>query len=59
MNPEDLEKTYAALAVKIEEVGAEQSELFLAKLVLLLAYKNGDAGAVQDCIDEAAASLLA
>ena len=59
MNPEDLEKTYAALAVKIDEVGAEQSELFLAKLVLLLAYKNGDAAAVQECIDEAAAALLA
>ena len=57
MKHEDLENIYAALAQKIDDVGEEQSELFLAKLVLLLAHKNGDAGEVQACIDDAAASL--
>lgn len=57
MNHADLEATYAALALKIDEVGTDQSELFLAKLVLLLARKNGDLAEVQECIDSAAASL--
>lgn len=57
MNHADLENTYAALALKIDEVGESQSELFLAKLVLLLAHKNGDADEVQALINEAAASL--
>ena len=57
MNHHDLENTYAALALKIDAVGKDQSELFLAKLVLLLAHKNGDADEVQKSIDDAAASL--
>lgn len=58
MNHADLETTYAALALKIDEVGEQQSELFLAKLALLLAQKNGDVDEIQSCIDGAAASLL-
>lgn len=57
MNHADLETTYAALATKVDEVGQGQSELFLAKLVLLLAHKSGDVGEVIECIDGAAASL--
>ena len=57
MNHPDLENTYAALALKIDEVGEDNSELFLAKLVLLLAQKNGDADDVQRCINDAAASF--
>lgn len=59
MNHADLENTYAALARKIDEVGEAQSELFLAKLVLLLAHKNGDAEEVLECIDGASVSLVA
>lgn len=58
MNHTDLENTYAALALKIDEVGEAQSELFLAKLVLLLAHKNGDADEVQALINDAATSLI-
>lgn len=58
MNHEDLEATYTALALKIDEVGEEQSELFLAKLVMLLAHNNGNAKEVQTCIDGAAESLI-
>ena len=57
MNHQDLENTYAALALKIDEVGETNSELFLAKLVLLLARKIGDADEVQKCIDDAAKSM--
>lgn len=58
MNKQDLETVYAALAAKIDAVGEEQSELFLAKLALVLAHRNGNARDVETCIDEAAASLV-
>ena len=57
MDHTDLEKTYESLALKIDEIGEENSELFLAKLVLLLAHANGDVEHVQQCIDEAGASF--
>ena len=57
MNESDLETVYAALAAKIDEVGKDQSALFLAKLALLLAHRNGDVDDVRACIDDAAASL--
>jgi hypothetical protein len=57
MNHADLEQTYEALARKIDEVGEGRSELFLAKLVLLLAHENGDVAAVSRLIENAAASL--
>lgn len=57
MNHADLESVYASLALAIDDVGEEQSELFLAKLVLLLAQKNGDAIDIQKCIDDATLSL--
>lgn len=57
MDHSDLEKIYASLALKIDEVGEVHSELFLAKLVLLLAQKNGDLDDVQQCIDDAAVPL--
>ena len=57
MNHPDLESTYASLALKIDEVGEKKSELFLAKLVLLLAQKNGNVDDVLKCIEEAAESL--
>ena len=58
MNKQDLETVYAALAVKIDAVGTARSELFLAKLALLLANRNGNIKDVETCIDEAAASLV-
>lgn len=59
MNHADLETTYESLARKLDEIGETNSELFLAKLVLLLAHTNGDANQVQQLIDEAAATLSA
>jgi hypothetical protein len=57
VNESDLEKTYEALAQKIDQVGAAQSELFLARLVLLLAHNNGDYEQVRQLIDDAAVSI--
>ncbi|WP_299032179.1 DUF2783 domain-containing protein [uncultured Sulfitobacter sp.] len=57
MNHTDLEEIYAALALQIDAVGADKSELFLAKLVLLLAHKVGDTAEVQTCIKDAATAL--
>lgn len=57
MNHADLEKIYEALALKTDEVGKQQCEIFLAKLALLMAYKNGNVDEVLNCIDEAADSL--
>jgi len=56
MTQAELEIIYESLACKIDEVG-EHSELFLAKLVLLLAKHNDDADRVRQFIDCAAASL--
>lgn len=59
MNHQDLERTYESLAVKLDEVGEANAELFLAKLALLLAHDNGDADHVQRRIDDAAHSFVA
>lgn len=58
MSPEDLEKTYESLALTIDKVGKDNSELFLAKLVLLLAQENGNFEDVHQHIDNAAVSLI-
>jgi len=57
MNEADLEQVYEAVARKVDAVGAAQSELFLAKLVLLLAHRHGDVNEVQACVEDAAANL--
>ena len=43
MNQGDLERLYDVLAQAIDEAGPEKSELFLAKLALLLADALDDA----------------
>jgi len=57
LSPEDLEKTYQSLALNIDKIGEDNSELFLAKLVLLLAHESGNFEEVQQHINNAAASL--
>jgi hypothetical protein len=53
MTPIDVERIYEALAEKLDAVGQEKSELFLAKLALLLSHDIGDAGRVLKLIEEA------
>ncbi|MFK7858253.1 MAG: hypothetical protein AB8B64_05520 [Granulosicoccus sp.] len=57
MKHADLERTYKALALKIDEVGKDKSGLFLAKLVFLLVRKIDVADDIHKSIDDAALSL--
>ncbi len=57
MSQHDIESIYEALATRIDAVGQEKANLFLAKLVLLLAQSNGDADRVCHLIESAAESL--
>lgn len=43
MTPTDVERVYEALAEGVDRAGAQNSELFLAKLALLLSHELGDA----------------
>jgi len=58
MNHTDLETTYESLALKIDQIGEKNSELFLAKLVLLLAHANGNVEHVQHIFHTNAPSHL-
>lgn len=57
MTHADLEIVYEALARKIDDVGAEKANLYLAKLTLLLAKQIGEAAPVLHSIESAALSL--
>jgi len=48
-----IEDVYTALAEGIDRHGPEASEMFLAKVVLLLAEETGDADRVLRVIDDA------
>lgn len=53
----DVERVYDALAETLDIVGAEKSELFLAKLALLLSNELDDAERVLSIIDMARINL--
>lgn len=57
MTPIQVEHIYDALAQTLDTVGAEKSELFLAKLALLLGREVGDPDRVVTLISEASANL--
>ncbi|WP_439150511.1 hypothetical protein [Sulfitobacter sp.] len=57
MTPTDVECVYDALAHKLDAVGSAKSELFLAKLALLLANELCDATRALKLIDEASTNL--
>ena len=54
MTSAEIEKTYEALAKAIDSVDPEQSEIFLAKLALLLSREIGDTKVVFSLIEQAA-----
>ncbi|CUH64318.1 hypothetical protein TG4357_01208 [Thalassovita gelatinovora] len=56
MTPVDVETVYEALAEQLDAVG-DKTDLFLAKLALLLAHDIGDAARVCTRIAEAAQNL--
>ena len=53
----DLERVYERLATAIDHAGPEKSEVFLAKVVLLLASGAGEAEGVLAIIDDALKEL--
>lgn len=53
MNQADLERVYETVATSIDAAGSEGAEVFLAKLVLLLAREIGDADRVLAFVAEA------
>ncbi|MFK5977357.1 MAG: DUF2783 domain-containing protein [Rhizobiaceae bacterium] len=57
MKHSDLEIIYEVLAQKLDDVGEENVDLYLAKLVLLLSHQIGDAAPVLEAIESAAQSL--
>jgi len=57
MTSADLEAVYEALAEKLDAVGPDRRDLFLAKLALLLSQDLGDTALVRTRIDEAARNL--
>ncbi len=57
MTDNDIETIYEAIAREIDTVGEDKSELFLAKLALLLAREVDDRDRVLACVSGASASL--
>ena len=57
MTPTDVETIYAALAETIDRVTPEKSELFLAKLALLMAHEINDVDHVRTLIQNAKLGL--
>ena len=57
MTENKIEIVYEAIANKIDNLGKEKTELFLAKLSLLLASKIEDSSFVLKAIEEAALCL--
>jgi len=52
-----MEEIYESLATKIDAIGKEKSDIFLAKLVLLLSKKFTDLEEIMKCIEEASLNL--
>ena len=57
MTPAQIETVYDALAIRLDAAGPARRDLFLAKLVLLLARDLGDVDSVLRRIDDAAQDL--
>ena len=53
----EMEEIYECLAKKIDKFGKEKSDIFLAKLVLLLSKKFTDLDEVLNYIEEASLDL--
>lgn len=57
MTHHDLEVFYATLAETVDTVGADKSELMLAKLALLFAREIGDLQKAEQLVREAAQNV--
>lgn len=57
MTPSQIEMIYEALATRLDAIGETKHDLYLAKLVLLLARDMGDVDAVLQRMEEASCNL--
>ena len=57
MTDSEMEEIYESLATKIDAFGKEKSDIFLAKLVLLLSTKFTDLDEIMKFIEEASLDL--
>ena len=57
MTDSEMEAIYESLATKIDAFGKEKSDIFLAKLVLLLSKKFTDLEEIMKFIEEASLDL--
>ena len=57
MTDSEMEEIYESLATKIDAFGKEKSDIFLAKLVLLLSKKFTDLEEIMKFIEEASLDL--
>lgn len=57
MTNSEMEEIYESLATKIDAFGKEKSDIFLAKLTLLLSKKFTDLEEIMKCIEEASLDL--
>ena len=57
MTDPEMEEIYESLARKIDKFGKEKSDIFLAKLVLLLSKKFTDLEEIMKFIEEASLDL--
>lgn len=58
MTDRDIETVYEAIATQIDKVGPANTELYLAKLALLLANEIGNHQLALKCVTNASASLI-
>ena len=57
MTDSEMEEIYESLATKIDAFGKEKSDIFLAKLALILSKKFTDLEEIMKCIEEASLDL--
>ena len=57
MTNSEMEEIYESLATKIDAFGKEKSDIFLAKLALILSKKFTDLEEIMKCIEEASLDL--
>ena len=59
LNPDELDEVYTRACTTMTELGAAKTELFLARLTLLLMKEVGDSARIQAAIAKAREGMIA
>ena len=59
LNPDELDEVYTGACTTMTELGAAKTELFLARLTLLLMKEVGDSARIQAAIAKAREGMIA